>query len=401
MSSVEHESTQGRSVKFRIGIVTPYMPPHFGGIETVAEALFNAYRAAGHEVRWIASDLASMTSPRQGEGHILVPSWNWLERSLGVPWPMWGPQAVRKVADLVRWADVLHIHDCLYMGSAVTLFLARRACKPVLLSQHNGFIQYRSAVLRGIEWLAHWTIGRTVLNQATCLIFCNPAAEEFVTSLLHHRPPDAKTIPLGIDTNRFKPPTTAERKKARQILGLPETGALVIFVGRLVKKKGIDLFLEVMRRCASFHFLIVGRGNLSRVSSTNVTWLPSVPPERLPLIYQAGNVFLLPSYDEGIPLTVLEAMATGLPVIMTEGSLSRLQLERDGGCLLAKGEPSALCERLTGLLENPPLAARIGGRSRDLVIRNWSLETMEASYLDLIQNLTAPKDPYGIQPPNV
>ncbi len=370
----------------RVGIVTHYMPPHIGGIELIAEALFGTYAAAGWEVRWIASRAPETAAPREG-GRIRVGCWNGLERRFGVPWPVWGPAAVGEVARLVRWADVLHVHDCLYPGSALAVLFARRARRPTLLSQHIGFVRFPSVLLSMLERLAYLTLGRLVLRRASHIAFFTRAAEEFVANLLNGPPRRASIIPYGIDTRSFRPPTPSERAAVRRSLGVPESSRIALFVGRLVEKKGPGLFLDLCRRMSSDHFLMVGEGPLRPRGEDNLTWLPSVSPERMPMLYQAADAFLLPSFGEGFPLAVQEAMASGLPVIVPKDEVFAAALAREGGCLLAERTASAFCGALRHLWNTPELAAALRARSRELVVREWSMELMGARYVALIRDL--------------
>lgn len=352
----------------------------------MAEALFRSYATAGCEVRWVASRVPATVGSHEG-GRIRVGCWNGLERRLGVPWPLWGSTGVREVARLVQWADVLHVHDCPYMGSALAVLFARRARKPVLLSQHVGFVWHPSALLNGLQRLTYQTLGRAVLRRVSHLALCTPASAEFVTALLGGRPEAASTIPYGIDTERFRPPTLAERARARMDLGLPESRRVVLFVGRLVEKKGAALFLEVCRQMPSYHFLMVGDGPLRPEGPANLMWLRFVQPERMSSVYHAADAFLLPSHSEGFPLAVHEAMATGVPVIVPKGDAYLELLEREGACLTSERTATALGEALGQLWETPGLTAEVAARSRVLVVREWSLEAMEERYLALIRDL--------------
>jgi glycosyltransferase involved in cell wall biosynthesis len=288
---------------------------------------------------------------------------------------------------LVRWADVLHVHDCLYPGSALTVLLARRARKPVLLSQHVGFVRYPFAILNGLERLAYHTLGRAVLRHVSHVVFCTQAAEEFVIALLGRQPEAASTIPYGIDTDRFRPPTHEERLEARGVLRLPESGPVVLFVGRLVEKKGAMLPPEMCRQMSGFHFLMVGDGPLRPSGGDNLTWLPYVPLEQMGMVYRAADVFLLPSHSEGFPVAVLEAMASGLPVIIPKGQAFTTFLEGKEACVAAERTPEALCQALRNLADRPGLTAALASRSRALVAAEWSLEAMRSRYLILIRDL--------------
>lgn len=373
----------------RIAIVTHYMPPHIGGIELLAESLYQAYIAAGHEVRWIASRVPA-TAPAREQGRIRVGCLNVPERKLGVPWPVWGVEGARELARLVEWADVLHVHDCLYMGSALAVRLARRHRKPVLLTQHIGFVRYSLALLNGIERFANYTLGRAVLRGASHLVFATPAAEEFVSSLLNGRPDNATTIPNGIDTNRFIPPSPAQREEARRDLKLPDLRQVVLFVGRLVEKKGINHVVEVCKQMGSHHFLIIGDGPMKSmipVASHNLTWLPHVPPEAMHKFYRAADLFLLPSHGEGLPIAVQEAMAAGLPVVISKDEVFAAALEREGACVAIERKAEAILKALILLTAAPEMKLELTRRARGMVEREWSLDSMAKRYLSLMSNL--------------
>jgi D-inositol-3-phosphate glycosyltransferase len=298
---------------------------------------------------------------------------------------------MRELGRLVRWADLLHVHDCLYAASGAATLLARRARKPVILSQHIGFVKYRRALMNGVEHLANHTLGRAVLRSATRVVFCTKAAEQFAGPLLKGRTGKTSFIPNGIDTDRFKPPAPPERAYARENLELPDSARVVLFVGRLVEKKGVDVLAELIEQMPSHLFLIVGDGPLRTLipaQAHNVAWFPAVAPELMARMYQATDVFLLPSHGEGLPLSVQEAMATGLPVIVSlhEG-FTRL-LEDEGACLATERTAAAFRASLETLAHDPELSASLAARSRELAVREWSLDVMTARYEALIRELT-------------
>lgn len=374
----------------RIGIVTHYMPPHIGGIELVADSLFRAYLAAGFEARWVAAREPTHAAARE-DGRVRVGCWNGLERKLGVPWPIPGVEGMRELKRLVRWADLLHVHDCLYAASGAATLLARRARKPVMLSQHIGFVKYPFAFLNGVEHLANRTLGRAVLRGATHVVFCTKTAEQFAWPFLKGRTGKTSFIPNGIDTDLFKPPTPQERRCARKNLKLPESTRVALFVGRLVEKKGVDVLAELIRRTPSHLFLIVGdgplRAKIPAAGSENVQWLPAVAPEAMAGIYQAADVFLLPSHGEGLPLSVQEAMAAGLPVIVSRDEPFTTMLEDENACLATERTPAAFQDSIEMLARDPELSARLAARSRELAVQEWSLDVMTARYEALIHEL--------------
>jgi glycosyltransferase involved in cell wall biosynthesis len=374
----------------KIGFVSSFMPPHLGGLEVAAKTIFDAYRKNGFEARWITSRVPE-NLPSHGNGTIRVDCWNGLERWFGVPWPIWGPVGIRELAALIRWADVVHVNDCLYFCSVLATLIARRLNKPLIVSQHIGFVRYPSIIFNGLERLAYTTLGRAVLRSATHIAFCTPAAQEFVTALLKGVRFASSHIPYGIDIERFRPPTLAERASVRRQWGVPESKKIVLFAGRLVEKKGVQILLEVRRRMTAYHFLMVGDGPLRQTSADNLTWIPFVPPQDMEKIYQAADVFFLPSHSEGFPISILEAMATGIPIVTSKGQTFGKILEHGGAGLLSERDPAAFCDVLSKVLESPALAHAMNLRSREIVERDYNLGGVGIRYRELVKELKLKK----------
>src|SRR2546423_10951594 len=102
----------------RICLVTHYMPPHRGGVERVAERRAEAYAAAGQQVTWLATSAggAPPGSERDaGIERIRVPASNTLERRFGMPYPLVPPSSFHLIRAAVAQAEVVHLHDCLYL----------------------------------------------------------------------------------------------------------------------------------------------------------------------------------------------------------------------------------------------------------------------------------------------
>lgn len=371
----------------RVGIVTHYMPPHTGGIERVAECICRGYQQSGFEVRWVSSRIPPDT-PRRSAVCVRVHSWNGPERWFGVPVPIWGLEAWREINALARWADILHVHDCLYAGSVWSVALGRRYKKHIVLSQHVGPVRYQNVLLNLLEESAYRTIGRAVLARATHLVYATPAAETYVPSLLGYSPRQACSIPNGIDLSLFEARSPSHRRASRANLGLPFDARVVLFVGRLVEKKGVQVILEVSRLLPNAHFLVIGTGPLSRLltpSQTNVTWLPAVEHDRMTGYYHAADCLLLPSRGEGLPLVVQEALACGLPVIVSNTEAYAAQLLAADACVAATPSAELMATAVTRLLDDRP--AGLANRSRLYAQTHWDVNHMVERYVALLQNM--------------
>lgn len=372
----------------KIGLVSSYMPPHLGGIEQIAESLFQGYRRRGCEVRWVASRIPR-TEPRLDDGRIRVPCLNLAEDFLGIPVPLWGLAGWAELKRLATWADALHVIECLYVPSAMAMAAARGPVTPVLLSQNVGFIHYRLPLVNWLERGAYATLGRAVLRGASHLILATPPAEAHVVSLLGGRPRSASVFPIGIDTDRFRPAAAEARRTVRERIGLPLDTRIVLFAGRLVEKKGLPIVIEVSRRLPDVHFLLLGDGpqrNLLRDRPGNVSWRQHVSPDRMHEHYRAADCLLLPSHGEGLPLAVQEAMASGLPAIISEDEPYAEALAAAEVCAVAPRTAEAMARRVTEVLAGRTRG--LGERGRAYAEAHWSVDTMVARCLALLEDLT-------------
>jgi len=371
----------------RIALVTSFMPPHLGGIETIAQHLFEGYAARGHEVRCLTSRVPRDLPARDG-AVIRTPCFNAAEDWMGVPVPVWGPAAIRDLRALVKWADAVHVLDCLYLSSAMAVAVARAGRKAVMLSQNVGFIPYERGWVRAVEHLAYQTLGRAVLRGASHVVLATPTAEAWVRGMYGGRVPAwASSFPIGIDTDTLRPASAAERAAARAALGFADQRPIVLFAGRLVEKKGVVLVLETASQATEFDVVVAGdgplRGLLGRAGS-NVRWLGAVDAQVMRSLYAAADLVLLPSRGEGLPLVVQEALSCGLPVVISEDEVYAAPLRSAAACLTAARTPPALHAALRrGLEQRHALAAA----ARAYAEANWTRDGMISQYEKVLASL--------------
>jgi len=155
--------------RLRIVLVTHYYPAHRGGVERIAGQLAERLVAAGHaSIDWHASDCDPPPPPLQGLNAVPARSWNFTERRLGFPYPLWSPAALRRLSRACRGADVVHLHDCLYFPNLVAFAAARAAGRPVLVTQHVGQVPYRNPLLRAAQRAANRVLHHAVTVGTLC-----------------------------------------------------------------------------------------------------------------------------------------------------------------------------------------------------------------------------------------
>lgn len=291
--------------------VSHFFEGHGGGIERVAGHLSRQFVEAGHKACWAASagDEAGVDT-----GQCLpLACLNPLERLTGLPMPVPGVAAARRLWREVGRSDAVIVHDALYLTSIMALLFARARRKPVVLIQHIAAIPFSSGAMRIAMALANRLVTRPMMRAADHLVFISDTVRR---ELL----PDGQGIPFqllfnGVDGRTFSPGPSDSGLKKR--LGVPPDVSVALFVGRYVEKKGLTIIEAFARARPDVHVLMAGSGPLSPQAwaLSNVHDLGPQASETLAALYRTANFLLLPSVGEGYPLVIQEAMACGLPVL--------------------------------------------------------------------------------------
>lgn len=194
----------------------------------------------------------------------------------------------------------------------------------------------------------------------------------------------------GVDTERFAPPTLAERAEARRAVGVGDGEVLFAFVGRIVRDKGVEELLEAARRVAAEHaevrFVLIGDEEaeldpISReardvLSSGGVAWKTGFVDDVRPVL-RAADAFVLPSYREGLPNSLIEAAAMGLPSVATDiNGCNEVIREGVTGLLVPPKDAPALEAALRVLLKDATARKRMGAAARADAVARFDQRTV-------------------------
>jgi glycosyltransferase involved in cell wall biosynthesis len=185
-------------------------------------------------------------------------------------------------------------------------------------------------------------------------------------------------IPNGANTSVFFP---RDRGEARRRIGVPEDVRLLTYVGKLVPRKGVDVLIEAMGLLAARpggapHLVLAGIGEMregleARAAALGlgdrVRFVGKILHDELPWYMCAGDVFVLPSYSEGLPTVACEALNCGVPMVATAVD-GTPEIVRDGetGLLVPAGDAGALADALGRILGDDDLRARLAVRAREV-----------------------------------
>jgi glycosyltransferase involved in cell wall biosynthesis len=371
----------------RILLVTHFYPSHGGGVERVAEQLARQMQALGHGVVWAAGDL---DLPPGADVATALPmhGLNTIEELTGFPYPLWSPGSLRRLARAVRAADAVHVHDAIYMGSLVAAWLAGRAGKPLIVTQHIGTVPLPRWLQPALA-LANRLGAHAVLRRARGVAFISPAVQKYFEAItgpsVRHR-----HVPNGVDCGIFHP-GAEPRAALKAALGLDPGRPVLVFVGRFVPKKRLHL-LRRMAESAPLHWqwLVVGQGpeDPRAWGLSQVRVLDAMPHAALAEHYRAADLLVLPSHGEGFPLVVQEAMACGLPPAITAEVAAGGALPRELWVRLPD-DPADFAQAgvvaLRAALEAPPPIADAQRRAcAALAASAWSWEQAAGAHLSWI-----------------
>ncbi|HSW37833.1 MAG TPA: glycosyltransferase [Candidatus Saccharimonadales bacterium] len=284
-----------------------------------------------------------------------------------------------------RWRPVvLNPHWLLPQGFVAVLLKPVLGCK-VVVSVHGADVY----TLNG-KFMKK--IKRFVLSRADEVVV-NSSATLAVCQRLWKR--DYHVIPMGIDTDLFKP---RGKKQASAVLE-------VLFVGRLAEEKGVWYLCEAARllkeRGHKVHTTIIGDGSLRKDLEAfvaehgleqEVTFTGGIPHSQLPAYYAAADVFVGPSieskngWQEAFGLVFAEASASSLPVIATNtGGIQDVIKNGINGLIVPQKDAAAIANAVTKLQNDPQLARKLGAAGPDYIRQNFSWQVITDKYLALFE----------------
>jgi D-inositol-3-phosphate glycosyltransferase len=359
----------------RIGLLSHNYVPHPGGVEIVVQNLAREL-SREHQVVIVSAAWQDRRGVfREGAVEVhRVPAIHLTER-LGVPYPVpFGP-GLRDALRAVSGCDILHAHGSLYPGSVAAAALSGRNGSRLVLTEHVGFVQYRSSVLNAAQRLAWSTLGDAVVRRAAIVA----SVGERVAGWMRARYPEREVhvVPNGVDCARFRPLAGQERIAAREALALPPDRTLVLFVGRHTEKKNLPAVLEIPRD----DFDLVLCGERSSLRGERLIDLGFMRHEDMPLLYGCADLLVHAATGEGFPLAVQEALACGLPVVLLWDAGYDALLDRE--VVSACNSIEYLQREVVALARDPARRARIAARGRPFVERSWSWAATASSYLRL------------------
>jgi glycosyltransferase involved in cell wall biosynthesis len=372
------------------------LAPRYGGPAKACVAMAQAVARLGHEV-------SIYTTNQDGPGELAVPLMQPVRqgeveisyfpiqqpRFWGTSWPL-----AQTLARKLKEVDLCHIHSLYLFHDLVAGHYCRAYRLPYLIRPHgtldpyiHGRHRWRKAMMES------WFENRNI-RKAAALHFTSEEEMRLAAPYIGNAP--GAVVPLGVDLREFEPMPHPGRFRERY----PEIGdkKIILFLGRINFKKGLDLLVQalarVVRRRRDLHLVLVGPdddGWGARVKE----WLAreGIPDcatftgmllgeEKLAALRDA-QMFVLSSYSENFGLAVIEAMACGLPVVISDRVNIWREVAAAEAGVVVPCEAEPLAAALERLAESPDLAAAMGRRGQALVARRFQWDSIAQALQDL------------------
>ncbi len=376
----------------KILLLSHYFPSHGGGIEIAAGSL------AGHLVReypleiiWAASDCDRPPAEIPGLSCLPMSSWNVIEDCLHIAYPLWDLASLMRVWKLSATCDLVHVHEYPYTGSIIACIAAAFYGKPLVITQHVGFVPVAGWLLRAALTFFNHVIARALLSRASRVVFVSDAVAAYFCQHVSFRHPPM-VINNGVDSKRFLPAIHDVRQVHRLKLHLPTDKPLFLFAGRFVEKKGLPILQALASHFQEIHWVFAGKGPIDPQSwgLENVSVYRAFPHAEMPSLYQAADLLVLPSRGEGFPLAVQEAMSCGTPVLISEETAKAITAAQHLFLTVQAERADALkqcIERIDELLADESTLVKLRPAVADFALNNWSWERLVETYYKLFSRL--------------
>lgn len=343
----------------RIALVTETFLPSVDGVVTRMTRTVDWLSAQGHDLCVIAPDLG--VSDYNGVPVLGVPTITYpVYRSR--PWGTPSPKVARYLRDFKP--DIVHVWQPAVVGMP-----AVRACTrdrtPLITSYHTDLSSYLDyygalkALRRPVVWYQRRENNLAPLTLVTSNAMYRKLSEAGFSGLT--------VLPRGVELAARDPRFASAAMRERLTSGHPER-PLLVYVGRVAVEKNLDSLLPLVKAHPSWCLAVVGDGpalpHLRRqFAGTSTVFTGFMSGEELSCAFASGDVFVFPSTTETLGLVILEAQASGTPIVAAQSPATLEQIEHgDNGMVYDPADPSSLERCVTELLDDADLRARVRER---------------------------------------
>jgi glycosyltransferase involved in cell wall biosynthesis len=241
------------------------------------------------------------------------------------------------------------------------------------------------------RWLKKW-----LLRKANAVSVANHALVNTVRALGYAGP--LTVCPMGVDTAEFSP----ERKDLPPVAGPEGTARFILFVGSLIKRKGIALLIDAMpavvKAIPDLGLVVIGEGHDRDCLrdkarhlgiEARIKFVGAQPHNELPSWFARAEALVLPSYSEGYPLVVVEALSSGLiPIVSSIPVFQEIQATEPVLVLMRDWSSAAISETIIGVVSQPERMKNMRARARNYAVRCLDWTVIAGHYRNIIEQMS-------------
>lgn len=403
MTTVASPSSLSAAAHSRLRIVhyVPGIRLEQGGVVRAVLDWCTVFAARGHHVTLIAYQGNDI--PRQWlNGEPGKPVARVVPPPRALPGKPLGDAALKIAEETIRDSDVLHLHGPWLDGNRQLAAIARRLNVPYVLTLH-GMLDDWSMTQRGLKKRLYMRLWGRKFLAAAAYVHCTAEVERSQSARWFENP-RAIVLPYIVELSAFEHLPGPE-------LGLQcfppdrRAGSKLLFLSRLHEQKGIDILIRAVARLRDagldFTLVIAGTGETSYVREMHalvaqlnlrdrVIFVGLITGQQKLSLFQAADLFVLPTRHENFGLVLTEAMACGTPVLTSTGTDIWRELETAGGTIAPRNTPPDVADAMRDLLTKPrEVLAEMGKRGRAWVFETLAVEPLLARYEALYRDAKA------------
>lgn len=302
---------------------------------------------------------------------------------------------LKKVIDEGNY-DIIHCHTPI--GGALTRLAARKARKKgtkVIYTAH-GFAFWKGSSKK--DWLLYYNAEKFFAKYTDILVLINKEDYETAVSRKFRAKKIYKIDGVGVNTDKFMPASAAEKAEMRASLGIPADGFLSVYAAEFIPRKNHIFLLEALKKLRSenvnLRFAFLGQGKLMEEikAKTDEMGLSEYVQffgyrRDAEKFYSAADMVAAPGSQEGLPVHLLEAMASGLPIVATSirGHVDLIENEKNG-MLYNYNDMDAFCEAVKRVVSDSQLCETFGRKNVEDV-KKYSVEKAVSNMAEIYKTV--------------
>lgn len=289
--------------------------------------------------------------------------------------------------------DLLHVHNTYFSASPyISLIALLAGIRTIVITEHSNFPQFPSLLGRIRKSIISHSVNYTVA--------VSNAVRDTLITQYKYSSSRLRVIRNAMHVDAIsKRVKVVDRNKVRQDLGIPFDSKLIVSVANLRREKGtailLEAFVRTLKDSSNCRLLLVGEGperqalenQIKKDGLEDLVILAGWKADVIPYL-ASSDLFVLPSLIEGLPLTIIEAMAAGCPIVATAvGGTPEIITDNETGLLVESGNAVEISKAMNLILNDPILAKRLGRSAQETALRNSRIEDMARAYQNLYMEL--------------